>query len=419
MLDKLLSFFTRRKPLGHPVRAGLHVDIPSGWTAEDNGDGTLLARTGTRERFRIVCCREKNPSARVLADQIAGARDAGMELTYVRLTGRGQACRLAGTLAGQPALAVAVVDSKGQGWKFLLEGSADRHLLADFGSRLAWEKKIDGLKKTMLYAFQDNEERSLGAQACITVPPQWSAVNVAGGVLLKSSGSEADSFRIETAEACGRSAEDLAEELMARDGIEMRVTGGTGLRDAKRQWRDLQGAAGGLPAVARVSVDDLTSARICVLTGVADSPDTIFVFEDRIHENARPQFRDVCTGIQARVPRGWTCVNADGGLAMQSQDRDASFVLLCRPQEAVSPAALLGEAARLAGLASFDAGDGAQPASCLEGADSQGRAWQARAGLAEDLGLSLAGTAFAAVLAGRIDKGELARLLRHVRAQIS
>ena len=80
---------------------------------------------------------------------------------------------------------------------------------------------------------------------------------------------------------------------------------------------------------------------------------------------------------------------------------------------------LCGEAARLAGLASFDAGDGAQPASCLEGADSQGRAWQARAGLAEDLGLSLAGTAFAAVLAGHIDKGELARLLRHVRAQIS
>ena len=71
MLDKLLSLFRRRKPLGHPVRAGLHVDIPAGWTAEDNGDGTLLARTGTRERFRIVCCRDKNPSARDLADQIA------------------------------------------------------------------------------------------------------------------------------------------------------------------------------------------------------------------------------------------------------------------------------------------------------------------------------------------------------------
>jgi len=419
MLDKLLSLFRRRKPLGHPVRAGLHVDIPAGWTAEDNGDGTLLARTGARERFRIACCRDRNPSARDLASQIAGARDADMELTYMRQTSRGQACRLAGTLAGQPALAVAVVDSKGQGWKFLLEGSADRRLLADFGSRLAWEKKIDGLRKTMLYAFQDSEERSLGAEECITVPPQWSAVNVADGVLLQSRGSEADSFRIETAQACGRSAEDLAEELMARDGIEMRVTGGTGLRDADRQWRDLQGRAGGLPAVARVSVDRLASARICLLTGIADSPDTIFVFEDRIHENARPGFRDVCTGIQARVPRGWTCANADGGLAMQCQDRDAAFVLLCRPKEAVPPSSLLEDAARLAGLASFSVQGEAQGGACLEGADSQGRLWQARAGLVGELGVAGSGAAFAAVLAGRIDKGELARLLRHVRAQVA
>ena len=271
----------------------------------------------------------------------------------------------------------------------------------------------------MLYAFQDSEERSLGAAECITVPPQWSAVNVAGGVLLKSSGSKSDSFRIETSEACGRSAEDLAEELMGRDGIEMRVTGGTGLRGAKRQWRDLQGTAGGLPAVARVSVDNLASARICILTGIADSPDTIFVFEDRIHENARPSFRDVCTGIQARVPRGWTCDNADGGLAMQCQDRDASFVLLCRPEKDASPSALLGEAAALAGLAGLEAEALSLAGTFLEGADSQGKSWQARAGKAEELAVASPGTCFAAVLAGRIDRGELARLLRHVRPQVS
>ncbi len=104
---------------------------------------------------------------------------------------------------------------------------------------------------------------------------------------------------------------------------------------------------------------------------------------------------------------------------MQNGKQDAAYVLLCRPAADGGPEAMLQEAAALAGLDSFGGvdADGCRQ-TVLEGKDSRGRAWQARAGLAEDLGIAGTGAAFAAVLAGRIDRGQLARLLRHVRAQV-